>query len=247
MGNIENELKDYILNEYKSIRDFTIKIEIPYSTVATIFNRGLDKASIESILKICEALNISIDELIRKQKIVRLQDPAPLPSLDLTHEESELIRKYRTLDDHGHRIVTYVLDEEYDRCSTIQEDTAPYTLCKPYYGPLAAAGRAVDSFSELMHGTMEVPDNDLSRHSDYLIGVSGDSMEPDFQDGDIVYVQKVDYRLSIGQVGIFQKDNGIYIKEVGENGLISRNQAYPPMVDDTEVICLGKVIGKVEK
>lgn len=60
---IEERLKDYILTKYKSIREFTLKANIPYSTVDTILKRGVQNASIGNILKICSALNISADEL----------------------------------------------------------------------------------------------------------------------------------------------------------------------------------------
>jgi hypothetical protein len=60
---IEERLKDYILTKYKSIREFTLKANIPYSTVDTILKRGVPNASIGNILKICSALNISADEL----------------------------------------------------------------------------------------------------------------------------------------------------------------------------------------
>ncbi len=114
-----------------------------------------------------------------------------------------------------------------------------------YYGKIAAAGQSVE-FSAMLSGTVECPLTDESERADYTIGVSGDSMEPKFKDGDIVFVQKDTYP-SIGDVGIFQKDNGIYIKEVGNGELLSFNKRYKPLVDDGNILCLGKVIGKLEK
>lgn len=73
----EDKLKSYILTKYKSVREFTQSIEMPYSTIATIFKRGVDNASVTTIIKICHALNISTDSLA-EGKIV----PLDLPSLD---------------------------------------------------------------------------------------------------------------------------------------------------------------------
>lgn len=42
-------------------------------------------------------------------------------------------------------------------------------------------------------------------------------MEPEYSDGDIVYVQKTDH-IDTGEIGIFQKGNSIYIKKAGESG-----------------------------
>ena len=114
-----------------------------------------------------------------------------------------------------------------------------------YYGKIAAAGQSVE-FSSMISGTVECPLTEESQRADYTIGISGDSMEPYYSDGDIVFVQK-DSRPNIGDVGIFQKDNGIYIKEVGDGELLSFNKRYKPIVDDGDILCLGKVIGKLEK
>lgn len=43
-----------------------------------------------------------------------------------------------------------------------------------------------------------------NRHADFAIGVSGDSMEPDFTGEDIVYVQKTTH-LGKDEIGIFRK------------------------------------------
>lgn len=63
MDVLEQKLKDYILSRYKSIREFALNIEMPYSTIDTILKRGINKASVGNILKICQSLGISADAL----------------------------------------------------------------------------------------------------------------------------------------------------------------------------------------
>lgn len=62
---IEENLKEYILSNYKSLRNFvnTSGIDLPYTTVDGMLKRGIKKASIDNVLKVCKALNISADEL----------------------------------------------------------------------------------------------------------------------------------------------------------------------------------------
>lgn len=60
---IEQQLKNYILSRYRSVREFTISADIPYTTLDSIFKRGIDNSSITKIFKICKALGISADEL----------------------------------------------------------------------------------------------------------------------------------------------------------------------------------------
>ena len=59
----EEKLKGYILAKYKSIREFVLAADIPYSTFDTILKRGVMNASIGNVLKICSVLSISADEL----------------------------------------------------------------------------------------------------------------------------------------------------------------------------------------
>lgn len=60
---IEDKLKDYILERYKSIREFTQVVDMSYSTVDSILRRGIGNSSVSNIIKICKVLNISVDEL----------------------------------------------------------------------------------------------------------------------------------------------------------------------------------------
>lgn len=70
---IEDKLKDLILSRYKSIREFTIAIDMPYTTIDSIFRRGVGNSSVSNIIKICKALRISADELA-DGKIVSVTD-----------------------------------------------------------------------------------------------------------------------------------------------------------------------------
>ena len=67
----EEKLKAYILERYKSIREFTIKIDIPYSTLDSVFKRGIDNSSVSVIFKICKALDISPDALAEGEIVTR--------------------------------------------------------------------------------------------------------------------------------------------------------------------------------
>jgi DNA-binding Xre family transcriptional regulator len=60
---IEDELKEYILSRYKSLREFSEFASLPNSTVNTILNRGVSNAKVGNVIQICKALNISTDAL----------------------------------------------------------------------------------------------------------------------------------------------------------------------------------------
>lgn len=60
---IEDKLKNLILEQYTSVREFTIKIDMAYSTLDSIFKRGIQNATLTNVLKICKGLHISADAL----------------------------------------------------------------------------------------------------------------------------------------------------------------------------------------
>ena len=59
----EEKLKELILKRYNSIREFSIAIEMPYTTIDSIFRRGVDNSSVSNVIKICKSLGISTDAL----------------------------------------------------------------------------------------------------------------------------------------------------------------------------------------
>lgn len=70
---IEEQLKELIIKEYGSVNKFAQSCGLPTSTVATIFTRGVNKTNVNTIIKICQQLDIRADELA-DGKIVRKTD-----------------------------------------------------------------------------------------------------------------------------------------------------------------------------
>lgn len=60
---IEEKLKELMIKKSGSVNKFASDCGLPYSTIATIFRRGIDKTNINTVIKICQALHISADEL----------------------------------------------------------------------------------------------------------------------------------------------------------------------------------------
>ena len=101
---MEEDLKSIILSRYKSVNDFANAIGVPQSTIASIFKRGIDKAGVQTILKIFNALDLDVESI----------STGKLKKSDVL-TDSELTKKYRALDEHGREIVDAVLDIEYKR------------------------------------------------------------------------------------------------------------------------------------
>ena len=52
-------LKGVILSKYKSIRQFAVLMNIPYSTLITALERGVDGMAYSTVIRICEALSLN--------------------------------------------------------------------------------------------------------------------------------------------------------------------------------------------
>lgn len=107
----------------------------------------------------------------------------------------------------------------------------------------AGYGQYVDDADiEMVYVRESVPEN-----AGFGIHVSGDSMEPKFHNGELVWVEKKD-TLNSGEIGVFYLDGNIYIKrlEYGNTApcLKSLNRKYKPIpIKETSVFTVwGKVL-----
>lgn len=82
-----NYLKNLIHEKFKTQREFCSIAQIKPSTLSTIFERGIDKTTFGTIVKLCFTLEISIDTLVNKN----------LDVFYLNNVEKEIIVKLRNL------------------------------------------------------------------------------------------------------------------------------------------------------
>ena len=68
---IECKVKEIIIQKYGSVKAFSQKIKVPYTTIDTILKRGILKSNVLNIIKICNELNIDISELINNKIVYK--------------------------------------------------------------------------------------------------------------------------------------------------------------------------------
>ena len=61
--NPEQYLRNLILDKHTSLRKFSQKADIPYSSLMTILERGISGASFDTVIKICKVLEIDPKEI----------------------------------------------------------------------------------------------------------------------------------------------------------------------------------------
>ena len=52
-------LKQEILRQYKSVRQFAIEMEIPYSTLVTALDRGIEGMAYGTVIRMCDRLSLN--------------------------------------------------------------------------------------------------------------------------------------------------------------------------------------------
>lgn len=213
-------------------------IEVKASSgVISNWERDLNKPDAEKIIKLCEVLKVSASYLL---------DYYGNSEFQCTISEQEHIKKLRALDAYGKKAVNSVLDIEYERCNyeaEIAEEPMTY-IPRVYYSQGASAGYGEYLIDGMDASEIMLPDTPKNRKSDYVINVDGDSMEPTFSDGDKLLVQHTE-SVNVGEIGIFIIDGQSYVKEFGEDRLISHNPKYPDIIPSeySDFRCVGKVIG----
>lgn len=88
----EQFLKNLIKSNGLTIKEFSQNIDMPYSTLLTMLNEEkIGNAAVDSVIKICRGLNITIQDL----QSVQESDTSVTEHLVLTEHEKNLILNYR--------------------------------------------------------------------------------------------------------------------------------------------------------
>ncbi len=116
----------------------------------------------------------------------------------------------------------------------------------PYFEKPLAAGIGDPTEFEGLSESIYLYDTDEYRRADYVFRVNGDSMEPDYENGDLVLVERVPSGLKLqeGEIGAFIVGNEMYIKEYRADGLHSLNKKYDVLKFDADqaVYLIGRVL-----
>lgn len=205
----------------------------------TITNWENDRArpEIDAIRTLCAMFGIPLYELFG------------IPTgTQLTAHEKVIFRQYRKLSPVGQRIVDRMVEsvmaEEQNARDRYLDDN--YFLSE-LQSTTAAAGPGcafIDSPPEYMF----LKKNGYNETADTLIRVSGASMEPQYHNGDLMYV-KYTQTAEDGDIVICSTADGAVIKQMLGHKLYSLNKAllYGDKSEDDHVTIVGKVLGKVSE
>ena len=112
-----------------------------------------------------------------------------------------------------------------------------------YYDHAASAGTG-QYLNDVRVERIELP---VDIDADFVIPIKGDSMEPDYHDGDLVFIQ-TSVELNNGVIGVFNYNGDAYIKQLvidkEQAYLHSLNPAYKdmPITPETDFRIIGEVV-----
>lgn len=103
MDELTKLIKKEIKRQFRSVRQFSMYIGVPQSTIVTALQKGIGGTSFETIMRICEVLDI---------KMVSGDKP-----IFMDGEKRELLERYSQLDAQGRQTVRAVAAVELLRVS----------------------------------------------------------------------------------------------------------------------------------
>ncbi len=216
-------------------------IGVKSAGVISNWENDINKPDADKIVKLCDVLDVSLSYLLNYFGET---------DNDFSLIEKDMVKKYRTLDEHGKTVVDCLLSEEYKRMindrsiedSDIEQEDQ-FTIIS-FYPIGASAGTGLWLFDDIECMTIQIPYTDESRRADFALPVHGDSMEPKYHDGDLLLVRQQP-AIDIGEIGIFVLNDEGYVKKQGEHGLISLNDSYDDIniSEFDSIYCKGKVVG----
>lgn len=226
------KLKQARLESNLNQKEFAKLLNVKNTTISN-WELGISNPDISMIDVICEILNVDANYLF-----------STYDNIEYSRDEKQILESYRKLDIYGKKQVTSVINNELDRCKQQEKNNDYDCVSKTEYITSLSAGNGLYIFNDIPIKTILVPKK--YDFIDFVISINGDSMEPYFRDGDKVLIKKQS-KIEIGEIGIFMLNGNGYIKELGNNCLISKNKKYPPIElnEYTDCYCIGKVIDKL--
>lgn len=200
-------------------------------------NRQLDEGDIRIY---AQALGVSPQYLFDLSKPSSVDFSAPTSSIQTIYDELTPPRQTKVLT-YAEKQRDEQRNEEETKTNEVSEAIQLYSY--DYYDHPASAGTG-QYLNDVRVERIELP---VDVDADFVIPIKGDSMEPDYHDGDLVFIQtSVD--LNDGVIGVFNYNSDAYIKQLvidkDQSYLHSLNPSYKdmPITPETDFRIIGEVV-----
>jgi len=233
-----NNLSFYMKQKGVDRNTLCADLDLKYTTVRD-WLKGITYPRIGKIELLANYFNINKSDLI-ENKISTAQ-----PSDSLLEKITNTARKLNT---DNKKIVLRTSEgllesqnEEETKINEVSDVIQLYSY--DYYDHPASAGTG-QYLNDVRVERIELP---VDIDADFVIPIKGDSMEPDYHDGDLVFIQ-TSVELNDGVIGVFNYNSDAYIKQLvidkDQAYLHSLNPAYKdmPITPETDFRIIGEVV-----
>lgn len=95
-------LKDEILRQYRSIRAFALEMGIPYSTLVTALERGIEGMAYGTVIQICDKLGLNPIDFSSLERNASLGEKLL---------ENRVMRNYMALNESGRTRILELMED----------------------------------------------------------------------------------------------------------------------------------------
>ena len=231
---MENLLKTKRLEKRLTLEQVGEAVGVGKSTVRKWENGMIENMGRDKIVALSKALDISPLDILGIEKT---QESTTKQILDNVFSKLNEPRQ--------EKVVNYAKTEldNQNKVTSISEYQAEKEY--PYYDDAVSAGTG-QFIGTSQRDTVSLP---VDIDADYVVPVSGDSMEPEYHDGDYIFIEST-INVSDGEIGVFEYYGDTYDKQLiledDHAYLHSLNEKYKDMlVDaDSDFRIIGKVVGR---
>ncbi len=244
---IPDKLKEIRESTGMNKKAFARFLGLKYTTYNN-YETGLREPASDFLILVSEKFDVSIDYILGLKN-----EREVLHSYELKSNEYEHIKKYRSLEPLDKKAVDGLIDtlserQRQDKAETehaiLIENNRMY-MSQYDYGVSAGVGNFLDEW-DIPKTIVEVEDTPIARKADFILRVDGDSMMPDYENGDRVFVKSQE-TIEMNEIGVFIIEAKCYMKQFKGDHLHSLNPDYEDIQfnDSQNIKCVGKVLGKV--
>lgn len=174
-----------------TLTDLVKKCDAPADTIKKIYYGTTDNPKIETLLDICDTLNISIDYLIGR--------------IDYRQDEIELLKNYKNTSNHGKSLIQEIAKHEADYTKFENNQNFKYKITCVEPTGFFENGVLWDS---CIISTIETYDPSIC----FAFKIPTNKFIPTYAKNEILYIQ---HRVpEEGENALFYKDNMLYVRKL---------------------------------
>lgn len=229
---IGNKIKEFRLLKNMTQSDLADLLKTTKQTIGR-YENGSRRANQDTLFELADIFGKNIDDFFPKED-------------NSSSTKTILDNIFNRLEEPRQDKVVAYAKSELDEQNKVTE-IADYQIEKeyPYYDDAVSAGTG-QYIGTSQRETITLP---VEFDADYVVPVYGDSMEPEYHDGDYIFIEST-VNLNDGEIGVFELYGDTYVKQLiledDHAYLHSLNKKYKDMkVDaDSDFRVLGRVVGR---